>query len=337
VTLDRRQLGLGLAGLGVLSGPASAMTPALERLTVRGGRLVAYVAPSHGGELVGLGWRAPDREVELLHRGRDLSPAPDWRGKAPILWPAVGRNFGGGTSETLGWTHGGVFRPMPIHGFAKDMPWQRFAARAPAGGAALGVRLRDTPETRRSYPFGFTLEVTYTLQRDRIELRHRVSAARGNGGAMPFSMGNHITFNAPLSPRGDATRMTLETPARRQVMTDAAGRPTGEVRNIAEQGPRLLAGLKPRTALSLSGYAPGQVWVRLTEPGGLAVTVSHRADRWPDGEPVLFNLWGDLAAGFFSPEPWVGKQNSLVTGDGLIRLAAGADFAWTIRVEVAEA
>lgn len=52
-------------------------------------KLEAVVAPTLGGNLVALKWDG----VELLHRGGDMSPAPDgaWDGKAPLLWPAVGR------------------------------------------------------------------------------------------------------------------------------------------------------------------------------------------------------------------------------------------------------
>lgn len=327
--IDRRAFGLATAGL--LAAPQSAFTePArIARLSSPRGRLSAYIAPSDGGELVGLGWRTGEDEVELLYRGRDLSPAADWRGKAPILWPAVGRNFGGGTGGALGWTHGGLFRPMPIHGFAKDLPWRRVAA----GPADLTVRLQDTPLTRQSYPFGFVVDLRYALRGERIELRHRVLALQDNAQPMPFSIGNHVTFRLPLLPGGDTAHATIATPARRQVITDAAGRPTGEVRDVDFRQPRPVASLPPRTAVSLSGYSPDETWAELTEPG-LSVRISHRADRWPRGEPVLFNLWGDAAAGFFSPEPWVGKQNSLVTGDGLIRLAPGQAFSWTVTIAV---
>ena len=32
----------------------------------------------------------------------------------------------------------------------------------------------------------------------------------------------------------------------------------------------------------------------------------------PDQPVILYNVWGDAAGGFFSPEPWIGLQNSLV-------------------------
>lgn len=64
------------------------------------------------------------------------------------------------------------------------------------------------------------------------------------------------------------------------------------------------------------------------------MTLSHTESRSPAGQPVLFNLWADVQDGFFAPEPWVGKQDSLATGDGVITLAPGQDFRWAISVTV---
>jgi hypothetical protein len=72
----------------------------------------------------------------------------------------------------------------------------------------------------------------------------------------------------------------------------------------------------------------------LEDRSGFAITVSHSEDRRPSGTPVLFNLWGDIAAGYFAPEAWVGKQDSLATGDGTIALAPGGTFRWTIAVRL---
>src|SRR5512146_371901 len=83
--------------LGVLAGArpcaaASEGTPRLIRLRVAGGSLQAYIAPAHGADLAGLEVRRDGRWSELLYRGLDYRPTAGWTGKAPILWPAVGRN-----------------------------------------------------------------------------------------------------------------------------------------------------------------------------------------------------------------------------------------------------
>lgn len=226
----------------------------LIRLRGPGAELQAYIAPAHGADLAGLEVRHAGRWSELLYRGMDYHPTDGWTGKAPILWPAVGRNFpraagaDGQGDDGLGWVlHGRVY-PMPIHGFARDQAWRVVRRGACDGSAFVRLALSDDDRT-----------------------------------------------------------------------------------------PRLLSSLKPLTPISLSGYRQGQEWVRLQDRSGFAVVVAHSEDRRPGGIPVLFNLWGDLSHGYFAPEPWVGKQNSLATGDGAITLEPGGTYRWTIEVRAGTA
>jgi galactose mutarotase-like enzyme len=312
----------------------------LVRLSVAGGELQAYIAPAHGADLAGLEMRRHGRWSELLYRGRDYQPTAGWTGKAPILWPAVGRNFpyaaggGGHHDDRLGWVlHGRVYA-MPIHGFARDQAWRIVRRGSCAGSAFLVLELSANDRTRRMYPFGFMLTTEYRIWRDALYIRQAVHAYRTNAEPMPFSIGNHITFRIPLLPGDDPLQTTISTPATEQVITDGSGRPTGRVVTVSYVKPRLLSSFEPLTPISLSGYAAGQEWVRLQDRSGFALTVSHSEDRRPSGTPVLYNLWGDVAQGYFAPEAWVGKQDSLVTGDGTIALPPGATFRWTIAVRL---
>jgi galactose mutarotase-like enzyme len=311
--------------------------PALLRLN-DGGPLAAYIAPEKGGLLAGLevcfdgGW------VELLYRGKDFRPTTDWEGKAPLLWPATGRTFLAGAKEgangaaPMGWQWQGQTYAMPIHGFARDLPWK--VAKGSTGSHSAGLVLVDSPATRRLYPFGFELRTGYAVQGSALTITELVRAASSNQGPMPFSMGNHITFKVPLAPGGEARKVLLATPASRQIVTDENGRPTGAIGDAAYRNPVPLKSLPVRKAVSLGGYPAGQTWAELKDPSGLSVRISHHGSALPAGTPVLFNLWGDVEGGFFSPEPWVGKQNSLATGDGAIRLRPGESYTWTVQVTV---
>lgn len=312
------------------------------RLGVPGGRLRAYIAPAHGADLAGLEVRHGGGWTELLYRGMDYRPTDGWTGKAPILWPAVGRNFAaavgpGARGSGLGWVlHGRVY-PIPIHGFARDQVW-RILGRGVCGGSAyLTLALRDDARTRDMYPFGFALTTEYRIWRDALYIRQTVRADPANSEPMPFSIGNHITFRIPLLPGDHLQETTVSTPATEQVMTDSSGRPTGQIVPVSAMMSRPLSSLQPLTAVSLSGYAAAQEWVRLEDRAGFAVTVAHSEDRQPRSTPVLFNLWGDAPHGYFAPEPWVGKQNSLVTGDGVIMLRPGDTYRWTIEVQAGRA
>ena len=57
------------------------------------GGLRATIVPQRGAELASLQVRHRGGWVELLHRALDFSPTDEWQGRAPLLWPAVGRNF----------------------------------------------------------------------------------------------------------------------------------------------------------------------------------------------------------------------------------------------------
>ncbi len=310
----------------------------LVRLGVAGGELRVYIAPAHGADLAGLEVRHDGGWSEVLYRGMDYRPTAGWTGKAPILWPAVGRNFlpasSGGHGGGLGWVLHGTVYPMPIHGFARDRAWRIVRRGTCDGSAFLILTLSDDGQTRLMYPFGFVLTTEYRLWRNALYIRQAVHARRSNPGPMPFSIGNHITFRIPLVPGDDPLQTTISTPATEQVITDASGRPTGRVVKVSDARPRLLSSLQPLTPISLSGYAAGREWVRLHDRSGFAVIVAHSEDRRPPGTPVLFNLWGDVPHGYFATEPWVGKQNSLATGDGTIALDRGDTYRWTIEVRV---
>lgn len=311
----------------------------LVRLHVPGVPLQAYVAPAHGADLAGLEVRHDGRWSELLYRGMDYRPTDGWTGKAPILWPAVGRNFphppgAGRHGDGLGWVlHGRVY-PIPIHGFARDQAWRIVRRGTCDGSAFLTLALHDDARTRAMYPFGFALTTEYRIWRNALYIRQAVRADRSNEEPMPFSIGNHITFRIPLLPGDDPRETTISTPGTEQVFTDASGRPTGRIAAVSYAMPWLLSSLQPLTPVSLGGYPAGEEWVRLEDRSGFAITISHSEDRQPSGTPVLFNLWGDVAHGYFAPEPWVGKQNSLATGDGVILLKPGDTYRWTVDVRV---
>ncbi|HEY6516297.1 MAG TPA: hypothetical protein VIY50_09145 [Steroidobacteraceae bacterium] len=325
-----------MAGTGPCSVAAGGVQ--LVRLRVSSGGLQAYIAPGHGADLAGLEVRHDGHWSELLYRGMDYRPTTGWTGKAPILWPAVGRNFPpdarGRNDDGLGWLLHGKVYPIPIHGFARDRAWRRVRSGSCDGSSFVTLALSDDEGTRRMYPFGFTLTTEYRIWRDALYIRQAVHASRANAEPMPFSIGNHITFRIPLLPGDDALRTAISTPATKQVLTDPSGRPTGRVVRVGYARPRPLSSLKPLTPISLAGYTSGREWVRLQDHTGVAVVVAHSEDRRPGGIPVLFNLWGDVAQGYFAPEPWVGKQDSLVTGDGTMALVPGATWRWTIEVRV---
>jgi len=183
------------------------------------------------------------------------------------------------------------------------------------------------------YPFGFELQVTYRLEAERLQLEYRVQADAANPQPMPFSIGNHITFRAPLIDGPDeAADVQFETGLPTQLLTGADKAYRGDSRASPLRGRHALRDLPQRESASLSG-TDADARLVVNDPSGLRVILSHRASAEPAAPVVRFNLWADMEQGFFSPEPWLGTQNSLNSGFGLIRLAAGEQWRWLISIE----
>ncbi len=311
------------------------------------GGIEAAVAPERGGELSGLRVLYRGEWLETLQLARDYAPREGFGGKGPFLWPATGRNFPADLMERRragerfdggAYEHDGIWRDMPIHGFARDLPWKVEESGADGSGARAVLSLEDTPGTREMYPFGFRCSVEYRIRDGALELGYSIRASEGNAEAMFFSIGNHITFVAPLVPGSDPAAMVLTSPATKEILKTDYGIPTGETRPLSYADGFRLGDYPALTATSLTGYPQGQdPYVEYSDPAGLTIRIAHRASEIPDDPVILFNVWGDVHSGFFSPEPWVGLQNSLVQRQGLVYLEPGEEFHWDVQVEYSQA
>jgi galactose mutarotase-like enzyme len=285
----------------------------------------ARISPREGGELCGLRYRLDKQWVELLYKACDYSKTPGWRGKAPLLFPATG-------STAAPYPAMGKSFKMIQHGFAQHLPWKLDVIKADANEARALLSITDTAQTRPSYPFGFRVSVEYRLRDGRLYMVYTVGAAVENREPMPFSIGNHITFRTPLVPGSDPRKVRLETPARVLIKKDAKNIPTGETAAPPFTNTTDLGAIPFNPAVSLGGYEGAPV-LTLTDPTGLRIRMRHEASRTPKSTPyVQFNVWGDPANGYISPEPWVGLQNSLLSRKGLIELRPGETWDWRVEL-----
>jgi galactose mutarotase-like enzyme len=304
----------------IASGRADGPT-GVELLLLRDARtgMEAAIAPSRGGELSGLSIRHNGVATELIYLARDYSPRPGFNGKAMFLWPTTGPVPGNR------WTSGGRSYPMAFHGFAKDAAWETVEHRASGQAAWATLRLRDSEESRRSYPFAFAVTVTYRLTAGRLSIEYGVEAGRRNSGAMPFAIGNHVAFKL-LS-----NETAFETNCRDEIVRDKASLPTGEVRPWRFARVTPLRDIHAIPAISLTNCG-AEAMVRIEDPGGVAIDVRHRPATLPKMPVVQFNLYGAVSEGYFSPEPWVGLQGALTRDQGLTRVAPGKRWRWLITI-----
>ncbi|MBY0521285.1 MAG: aldose 1-epimerase family protein [Sphingomonas sp.] len=129
--------------------------------------------------------------------GRELMTDADpafWRGRAPILFPIVGR-----LNDDLLWIDGESYR-MEKHGFARRSTFD-LAESSPTHAL---FRMTDSAETRAIYPFAFLLEIGFAIDGATLTMTAKI----GNPADVPLlaSFGWHPAFAWPLpygAPRDD--------------------------------------------------------------------------------------------------------------------------------------
>lgn len=330
-----------LLAAAALAAPPARYTTAVEDgfVVLRDGAagVQAAIAPAHGGELSSLIVRFRGAPVELLYRARQYEPTSSAAARAPLLWPAVGGQYPldsipPSSCAEGSFTAAGRAHPMPCHGFARHLPWRTLFVKAGDRGASAAVELRDSEATRRHYPFGFRLSALYTLADSRLTIEYTVVASAGNAAPMPFSIGNHLTLRLPFLSGTPPGEMLFETPSTVELQRDSHGLVTTQTRPHSFAAPQRLADFDASVALPLAGYR-SPAFARLADPQGLALRITHRASS-PLPEPLVqFNVYGGPRQGFLCPEPWFGLQNSLNRGQGLVTLAPGARWKWTVELE----
>ena len=129
-------------------------------------------------------WRVGDRE--LVWSG---DPAY-WARHAPILFPVVGASAGGAVRVD---PH---TYPMPQHGFARDSLFTVVDVNADSAH----LRLIESNETWRHYPFRFMLDVKITLHRDSLGMAFTVTNT--DTSDMPYAIGFHPAFPWPFDAKG---------------------------------------------------------------------------------------------------------------------------------------
>lgn len=108
-----------------------------------------------------------------------------WSGVSPILFPICS-----GMAGDV-YTVGGKEYSMGKHGFARGMEFKAVER----GSRFVSLRLTDTPETRKQYPWQFALTVTYRLHGKRLDVTYTVE--NKSDTAMYFSEGSHEGYACP--------------------------------------------------------------------------------------------------------------------------------------------
>lgn len=110
-----------------------------------------------------------------------------WKGRAPVLFPAIGALGAGGT------TIAGEPYAVPRHGFVRE----RMFEVTEQGDDYVTLTLHEDAQTKEVYPFDFALSVTYRFIPGGFETRFVVE--NHTGRSMPFMIGGHPAFCCPMN------------------------------------------------------------------------------------------------------------------------------------------
>ncbi len=145
-----------------------------------------------GAELTSIYGKTTD--FEYLWQG----DAKYWKSRATNVFPICGRLYQGK------YTYNGNTYELGCHGFAKLFTFtaNKFSSEK------IEFVLNANEETKKVYPFDFTLKITYALNGAKLTTEYTVINT-GNGD-LPFSIGGHPGFNIPLAEGVDFSEHYVE-------------------------------------------------------------------------------------------------------------------------------
>jgi galactose mutarotase-like enzyme len=277
-------------------------------------------APQAGGRL--LSWDLDGASVIHWPDTADWSRPAGVRGGNPLLFPFLGRHRVDG--QIGFWKDAqGVVRQVPMHGFARDLP---FAYEVFAEGEGVRMWLTDSEATRAGYPFGFRFETAYQLI-DPATLEVTFVTSNTGDARLPYYAGHHFYFTLPREQRG-ITR--LELPATQFCRQRPDGTITEREPGLASyrfDAPEIvdrfhcLDGV-PQQPVRI--FAPGLqrvIEIDLQQPGSVPWYV---VTSWTESDQ----------SDFYCVEPWLGLPDAIHNGQGLRWLEPGQTETATLRITV---
>lgn len=281
------------------------------------------VAPQAGGRL--LSWTVGGAPILYW------PDAPDWsrpgliRGGNPLLFPFIARHWVDGKMGA--WRDAeGVVREMPLHGFARDLP---FASEVTREGDAVRMTLTDSAATRERYPFGFRFEVAYALAGD-ATLEVALTTTNTGDKPLPYYAGHHFYFALPHAGRAQTTIALPRNLWRRQLPDGATTAAMPGALQYRLDDPRIVDRFH-----CLDGEPDAPVRIEMASQRraidiDLRPPKSARSAHW-----YAVTTW-TLApdSDFYCVEPWLGLPDAIHTGLGLRWLEPGATETAALRIRV---
>jgi aldose 1-epimerase len=262
------------------------------------------LAPQYGARL--LRWESKGREIVLWPQDADWSKPPKVRGGNPILFPFIARHFLDGQAEKWRDAEGEV-RFMPMHGFARDLPFTV----EPAAEDELVMRLENSAATEAFYPYPFIFLVSYKLAPQALTVRF-TTTNRGEK-PMPYYAGHHFYFALDHNKRKDAL---LNLPSEQW----GKQRPDGSIDFFPAEDDSF--SLDDNRAIDRFQIGPASEGVSLKHPAGYSVDFDlSSAGHVPWHTVTTWTMAPE--SDYYCIEPWLGLPNAVHHHHGLRMLAPG--------------
>ena len=262
-----------------------------------------------GAELQSLKWK--ETGDEYIWQGN-----PEvWSGHSPLLFPVVGRLKGDG------YVYEGRRYDLGKHGFARKTAFEA----AQEGGNRLTMTLRSGAH-EESYPFDFTLEVTFELADKALRVTHRVT--NRDAREMYFSLGAHPGFNCGM---GDYIEFPEDESAWAYKLDDETKLRTEKKieQGIKDHRLTVTEDIFAHDALIFEGLRSDHV--TLYCGGKKRVTVDY-------GSAPCLGVWAKPSAKYVCIEPWHGVDDSdsatgILSGKKqIVKLAPGDCFRFPMTI-----
>jgi aldose 1-epimerase len=211
---------------------------------------------------------------------------------------------------------------LPIHGLLSGAShWRVRSVAAERDRARLTAELAfDThPELLAAFPFPHTLRLEAVLDADGLTVATTLTAS--DVVPVPVAFGYHPYLRLPGV---DRSMWQLELPARRYLVTDDRGIPTG---HHADERPARLSLGRRGFDDGFDGIADGAEFS--VAGGGRQLIVT-----FVTGYPAA-QIFSPPGAQFVCFEPMTAPTNALRSGHGLRRVGPGAAFTAVFRIAVA--
>lgn len=259
--------------------------------TIEKGSAVA-VCSTKGGEL-----------ISFRHDGTEYvwqGDAKYWSGQAPCLFPIVCR------AKEDRVILDGVSYPMPKHGIARKVEYTP----AKVAPDTVVFTLQQSEDSKKAYPYDFTLEIIHKVTEDGFSTTYRV--INTDTKEMLFCIGGHPGFNCPLQEEERFSDYSI-------CFADA----TGAMVRITEPG----SGYMDPSASALDLIQNNELPLRYSDYDDDAIIVENLPKKSlklinrNTGRGIQFDFASFDAIGFWTPvkmeapficlEPWNGLPGGL--------------------------